>query len=56
MDATLEQLVEFQAHGQDIPYLLGHWADARPDHPALVWEPRDAEQVRTWTYCERPIS
>ncbi len=52
MDATLEQLVEFQTHGQDIPYLLGHWADARPDHPALVWEPRAAEQVRTWTYRE----
>ena len=52
MDATAEQLVEFQTHGQDIPYLLGHWAAARPEHPALVWQPRDDQQARTWTYRE----
>ena len=52
MDATSEQLVEFQTHGQDIPYLLGHWATARPEHPALVWQPRDDHQARTWTYRE----
>ena len=28
-------------HGQDIPWLLAHWADRQPDHPALVWDPRD---------------
>ena len=52
MDATSEQLVEFQTYGQDIPYLLGHWADARPEHPALVWQPRDDQRARTWTYRE----
>ncbi len=52
MDATAEQLVEFQTHGQDIPFLLGHWAAARPEHPALVWQPRDDQQARTWTYRE----
>ena len=35
--STIEQL---QMHGQDIPWLLQHWADTKPDHPALVWEPR----------------
>ena len=41
----------FQVHGQDIPWLLAHWAGARPDHPALVWAPRDGEG-RRWTYEE----
>ena len=42
---------ELQMHGQDIPWLLRHWADRKPDHPALVWEPVDGER-RTWTYAE----
>ncbi|NUU25980.1 MAG: AMP-binding protein [Streptomycetaceae bacterium] len=41
----------FQVHGQDIPWLLRHWAEHRPDHPALVWEPGDGA-VRTWTYAD----
>ena len=49
MDASPAQLLDFQMHGQDIPALLGHWADRRPDHPALVWDPGDGEG-RTWNY------
>ncbi|MBV8950588.1 MAG: acyl--CoA ligase [Actinobacteria bacterium] len=48
MDST--ELLEFQMHGQDIPRLLAHWAEQRPNHPALVWEPK--EGGRTWTYQE----
>jgi crotonobetaine/carnitine-CoA ligase len=36
-------------YGQDIPWLLAHWAERKPDHTALVWEPKDGEQ-RRWTY------
>ena len=39
----------FQFVGQDIPWLLNHWAAAAPDRPFLVWEPRSGED-RTWTY------
>ena len=42
---------QFQMYGQDIPWLLEHWADAKPDHPALVWAPRDGAR-RQWTYAE----
>jgi carnitine-CoA ligase len=42
-------LVRFQMHGQDIPWLLRHWAHHRPDHPVLVWAPKSGED-RTWTY------
>lgn len=38
-----------QASGQDIPWLLGHWAARRPDHPALIWEARDGT-VQEWSY------
>ncbi|MCF2526056.1 class I adenylate-forming enzyme family protein [Yinghuangia soli] len=41
-----------QVHGQDIPWLLRHWAQHRPEHPALVWEPGDGGEVRTWTYAD----
>jgi crotonobetaine/carnitine-CoA ligase len=51
MDASPAQILDFQMHEQDIPVLLGHWADRRPDHPALVWDPGDGE-VRTWTYAQ----
>ena len=42
---------ELQMHGQDIPWLLQHWAGKKPDHPALIWEPVDGEG-KTWTYAE----
>lgn len=50
MDASPAQIIDFQTHGQDIAYLLGHWAERRPDHPALVWEPGDGSTI-TWTYA-----
>lgn len=49
METTAIQ--QFQMHGQDIPWLLEHWADAKPDHPALVWAPRDGTRQQ-WTYAE----
>lgn len=42
---------ELQVHGQDVPGLVRHWAEARPDHTALVWEPGDG-RGRSWTYAE----
>ncbi|HSA52298.1 MAG TPA: AMP-binding protein, partial [Yinghuangia sp.] len=41
----------FSVHGQDIPWLLRHWAEHRSDHPALVWDPPEGPG-RTWTYAE----
>ena len=41
----------FQMAGQDVPWLVSHWARHKPDHPFLIWEPRDGE-VRRWTYAE----
>ena len=41
----------FQMHGQDIPGLLSHQAERKPDHPALVWAPREGAGQR-WTYAE----
>ena len=40
-----------QMQGQDIPWLLNHWATVKPDHPVLVWEPREGDG-RTWTYAQ----
>ena len=40
----------FQMTGQDVPWLLDHWATNKPDHPFLIWEPRDGND-RTWTYA-----
>ena len=44
-----DALNEFQMHGQDIPWLLAHWAEHRPDHPVLIWDPPQADG-RQWTY------
>ena len=41
----------FQFGGQDIPWLIDHWAEHRPDHTFLIWEPKD-EADRSWTYAE----
>ncbi len=43
------QVQELQMAGQDLPWLLAHWAAVKPDHPLLVWEPR-VGGGRTWTY------
>ena len=42
MDTTA--IEQFQMHGQDIPWLLEHWAEHKPDHPALVWAPREGDE------------
>lgn len=39
----------FQLAGQDIPWLLEQWAEAKPEHPFLIWEPRSGAE-RRWTY------
>ncbi len=49
MDRTA--IDELQMHGQDIPWLLAHWATHKPDHPALIWDPPGGEG-RRWTYAE----
>ncbi|NNE72161.1 MAG: acyl--CoA ligase, partial [Acidimicrobiales bacterium] len=41
----------FQFAGQDIPWLLSHWAKNKPDHPFLIWEPKNGAG-RQWTYSE----
>jgi crotonobetaine/carnitine-CoA ligase len=41
----------FQMAGQDIPWLLSHWVERKPDHPFLIWEPK-AGTGRRWTYQE----
>jgi carnitine-CoA ligase len=49
MDAAAA--ADVQVAGQDLPWLLAHWAEAKPDHPVLVWDPQEGEK-RTWTYAE----
>jgi crotonobetaine/carnitine-CoA ligase len=47
IDETAVQ--QLQTHGQDLPWLLSFWAEHRPDHPVLIWEPPGGP-VREWTY------
>lgn len=49
--ADRDAVAAFQLQGQDVPWLLTHWAAIQPDKPLLVWEPREGEG-RTWTYGE----
>ncbi|MDY6829406.1 MAG: AMP-binding protein [Pseudomonadota bacterium] len=37
--------------GRTVGQLIRHWAQARPDHPFLVWEPFE-QPGHTWTYRE----
>ena len=47
-----QQAIEaLQMHGQDIPWLVEHWAKSKPDHPGLIWDPPDGDE-RSWTYLE----
>ena len=41
----------YQFHGQDVPWLVDHWAEHQPDNPFLIWEPKDGPS-RSWTYAE----
>jgi crotonobetaine/carnitine-CoA ligase len=51
MEPTFDpaDVAAFQMTGQDIPWLLRHWAEHKPEHPFLIWEPR-AGGERIWTY------
>ena len=40
----------FQFSGQDLPWLLRSWAERKPDHPFLIWEPKSGE-TRQWSYA-----
>ncbi|MFK7898144.1 MAG: class I adenylate-forming enzyme family protein [Myxococcota bacterium] len=44
-------VASFQFAGQDIPWLLAHWAKNKPDHPFLIWEPKSGAEKR-WSYAE----
>lgn len=44
-------LAAYQFHGQDIPWLVDHWATVQPDKDFLIWEPKDGPS-RSWTYAE----
>ena len=46
----LDAVAAYQMTGQDVGWLLRHWAAKKPDHPFLIWEPRDGAH-RTWTYA-----
>lgn len=49
MDTSTAELQRYQMEGQDVPWLLAHWAEHRPDHPALVWDPPEGTP-RSLTY------
>ena len=36
-----DTIAAFQFTGQDVPWLLAQWAEKKPDHPVLIWEPKD---------------
>ena len=41
----------FDYADQDIPQRLRHWAQHRPDHAFMIWEPKSGEE-RHWSYAE----
>lgn len=50
--ATLDPAVvahSTQFAGQDIPWMLKHWATNTPDKTFLIWEPRSGDD-KSWTY------
>ncbi len=49
--SDLEAVAAYQMAGQDVGWLLRHWAAKKPEHPFLIWEPRDGRD-RTWTYAQ----
>ncbi len=46
---TTEAANTFEFAGQDIPRLVARWAQQRPDHAFMIWEPHDGNS-KTWTY------
>src|SRR5262245_41310212 len=51
LPSDLEAVAAYQMTGQDVGWLLRHWAAKKPDHPFLIWEPRDGRD-RTWSYAQ----
>jgi len=49
IDAARTAAYQFQ--GQDIAWLVDHWAEHQPDKAFLIWDPKDGPN-RTWTYAE----
>jgi crotonobetaine/carnitine-CoA ligase len=37
--------------GQDVPWLIRHWAQKTPDKAFIIWEPKEGDS-RTWTYAQ----
>jgi crotonobetaine/carnitine-CoA ligase len=53
MSLAPDAVTHLQTHGQDLPWLLSFWADQRPDHPVVIWEPASEQaKARHWTYRE----
>ena len=48
--SDLEAVAAYQMTGQDVGWLLRHWASKKPEHPFLIWEPRDGAD-KTWSYA-----
>ena len=46
-----DSVASLQMTGQDVGWLLRHWAANRPQHPFLIWEPRNGADQQ-WTYGE----
>jgi|SRR5690625_224702 len=44
-----EAAARYEFGGQDLPWLLRHWARVQPERPLLIWEPRSGE-TQTWSY------
>ena len=45
------EIAAYQFHGQDVAWLIDHWATHRAEHPFLIWEPKDGEGA-TWSYAD----
>lgn len=46
-----EAAARYEFAGQDLPWLLRHWAAHQPDRPLMIWEPHSGA-ARTWSYGE----
>ena len=46
-----DEVARYQFNGQDVAWLIDHWATAKADSPFLIWEPKDGG-TKTWTYAE----
>lgn len=37
--------------GQDVPWVIRHWAEKTPDKTFLIWEPKEGQST-SWTYAQ----